>query len=104
MPDLALVKCAGLRTSAAQATCETLQQRFEQGVANAQARVGELSFKRDGVNNFTARLESQEKAYLEQLGKEIASLTDCCNTAENQRDDARLETMGEKETVAALYG
>ncbi|HAF2716114.1 TPA: hypothetical protein G8M05_005523, partial [Salmonella enterica] len=33
-----------------------------------------------------------------------ASLTDRCTQLESQRDDARLETMGEKETVAALRG
>ncbi len=38
------------------------------------------------------------------MGSEIASLTDRCTQLENQRDDARLETMGEKETVAALRG
>lgn len=90
-----------------QATRETLQQRLEQAVADAQARTGELALERDRVSSLTARLESQEKASSEQLvrmGSEIASLTDRCTQLENQRDDARLETMGEKETVAALRG
>ena len=30
------------------------------------------------------------------MGSEIASLTDRCTQLENQRDDARLETMGRK--------
>ncbi|EGC0303010.1 hypothetical protein H8U29_004893, partial [Salmonella enterica] len=90
-----------------QATRETLQQRLEQAVADAQARAGELALERDRVSSLTARLESQEKASSEQLvrmGSEIASLTDRCTQLENQRDDARLETMGEKEAVAALRG
>jgi hypothetical protein len=56
--------------------------------------------------SLTARLESQEKASSEQLvrmGRE-ASLTDRCTQLESQRDDARLEMMAEKETVAALRG
>lgn len=84
-----------------------MQQRLEQAVADAQARAGELALERDRVSSLTARLESQEKASSEQLvrmGSEIASLTDRCTQLENQRDDARLETMGEKETVAALRG
>jgi chromosome segregation ATPase len=44
-----------------QATRETLQQRLEQAVADAQAR-GELALERDRVSSLTARLESQEKA------------------------------------------
>lgn len=90
-----------------QATRETLHQRLGQAVADAQARAGELALERDRVSSLTARLESQEKASSEQLvrmGSEIASLTDRCTQLENQRDDARLETMGEKETVAALRG
>lgn len=66
-----------------------------------------LLYALDRVSSLTARLESQEKASSEQLvrmGSEIASLTDRCTQLENQRDDARLETMGEKETVAALRG
>ena len=90
-----------------QATRETLQQRLDQAVTDAQARAGELALERDRVSSLSARLESQEKASSEQLvrmGSEIASLTDRCTQLENQRDDARLETMGEKETVAALRG
>ena len=44
-----------------QATRETLQQRLEQAVADAQARAGELALERDRVSSLTARLESQEK-------------------------------------------
>ncbi|ELD4018960.1 hypothetical protein QI600_004894, partial [Salmonella enterica] len=57
--------------------------------------------------SLTARLESQEKSSSEQLvrmGREMVSLTDRCTQLESQRDDARLEMMGEKETVAALRG
>lgn len=75
--------------------------------AEANARTEELKSERDKVNTLLTRLESQEKASSEQLvrmGSEIASLTDRCTQLENQRDDARLETMGEKETVAALRG
>ncbi|EBS0177281.1 hypothetical protein G7K17_004580, partial [Salmonella enterica subsp. enterica serovar 4,[5],12:i:-] len=89
------------------ATRETLQQRLEQAIADTQARAGEIALERDRVSSLTARLESQEKASSEQLvrmGSEIASLTERCTQLENQRDDARLETMGEKETVAALRG
>lgn len=38
------------------------------------------------------------------MGREIASLTDCCTQLEKQRNDARLKTVGEKENVAALRG
>ncbi|PUV12139.1 hypothetical protein DAX80_28280, partial [Salmonella enterica subsp. enterica] len=90
-----------------QTTRETLQQRLELAVADAQARAGELALERDRVSSLTARLESQEKSSSEQLvrmGREMASLTDRCTQLESQRDDARLETMGEKEKVAALRG
>lgn len=90
-----------------QATRETLQQRLEQAIADAQARAGELALERDRVSSLTARLGAQEKTaseQLERMSQELASLTDRCRQLENQRDEARLETMGEKETVAALRG
>ncbi|EJB3413626.1 hypothetical protein MT516_005015, partial [Salmonella enterica] len=90
-----------------QAARETLQQRLGQAVADAQARTGELALERDRVSSLTARLESQEKTSSEQLvrmNQELASLTDRCAQLEKQRDDARLEMVVDKETVATLRG
>lgn len=86
-----------------EATRETLHQRLEQAVTDARECAGELAPERDKVSNLTAKLESSSEQ-LVRMGREIASLTDRCTQLEKQRDDARLGTMREKETVAALRG
>lgn len=90
-----------------QANREALQQRLEQAVAGAQTCAGELALERERVGTLTARLESQEKIFMEQqlrAGQDLDRQVQRCTRLEKQRDDALLEVMGEKETVAALRG
>ncbi|EOF6298337.1 hypothetical protein ACK1GZ_004768, partial [Salmonella enterica] len=88
-------------------TREDLQKQLEQISAEADTRTEELKSERDKVSTLLTRLESQENALASERQQHQATRKTLQQRLEQAVADAQaraLETMREKETVAALRG